>query len=755
MSCSSAPNSTCACGGRVCACDAKQIQPRPNTALSPHIRHFLEREQVKANARAAGRPVPKDPKAWVVPPMLRARNGEDARLLPAWGKSRLERPSLPVVPRPAVPRLFVGGPAGQTDWAGDDASAPGGKASERCDGWSAVAYAAPLLDPGASSDYSRCALEMDTQFRLSVTSPAFCTLDDGTTRIYFFDGQVRNAADIRANYPPAAYRVGSTITNVYKFGSRQSSTYTTDDDWWNNGHRAGSAVNGLYFSKDFISFLDSEDGERFELWTPLVDNSDTGAGSCDFAKAPVHYEWQFSGSSRITRAGWTSTVIPCQNASVVYKVDSVLRMNLDTVPIHVLFAVECSGVGRGQGGADLVEGQCILCSPSGPTQTPCLDTNPNADAPEDNVPSTDYVIFVSRSPDFREGTIGPFAVLPKRPDITARQWVGVPQAWMSPDGNFVFYYVHPQPDAPADYDGLSVARTEDFLDALIRIIGNNPDLASEAALNPHLTPAEVESQKEMGRAELGLAFHPVGNIRVCRQSAGENPDPWVDEHFIFCKGRFHLYYTDITGGNPPRLVGFQRATAVQEYNYMILSEYLRSGIYPAFVQDMLLNYRLADCLVTQAAELQFPVSSTDVQVNDPTVHFQSNALVHRRTIVHFWSEAISALLVQSSPNPCSPGECATETVLIKTVPKIPDVNERPELHINDYIHNMPIRSSHIHPLSDSISQILSCKRAFSSRIAFIFFVHHMRYDSVYRDCRWPRFSIFTKRNLNIVQVHVK
>ena len=541
------------------------------------------------------------------------------------------------------------------------------KDADRCDGWDLdYAYAAPLLDPAVVNGSSLCPSEADTRWRLYTTSPAFATLGNGQQRMYFFDGTLRNPlADPSTTRWPTQV-VLSDGTTPFKFNAQIATSSQTEEAWWRAEYSSGQSVSTLRFSKQFIAFLDSDDGVVFNLFTPLLINP-TEAGRCDFTRATVHYSWieLHNQQLSIRQAGWKSTVIPCHYAGIVYKMDSVLCVPIpDANPVWVMFAVRCSGAGLGTNGSDLEEGldgACPLCSPSTDDASICI-------RPGHPTPVTDYVIFVSESPDFREGTLGPFGLLPDKPDDDAGQWVGVPQAWMSDDGRFIFYYVHPnrgESGQPTAYEGLNVARTADFgIRLALASIQYAAFAATDSALHPAHDDAGVLDQIEQTRAIISPAFRNLGNIEVCAQDLDNlsEGDPWVDEHFIFCDGRLHLYYTHLgefveKPRDEPRLDAIHRASARAAFSPILLELFLESGApaVPSLIEDMLLRFKLADCSVFNADNIESS-SEVEPQVNDPTVHFGVGS-DRGHTVLHFFSEAEQALLVLTADRPCGEGRC--------------------------------------------------------------------------------------------------
>lgn len=602
---------------------------------------------------------------------------QDRRLNPsAW---------IPVVPRPTAGRRRASGP-NPDGWPTRTVEAPetGGQAALspklvesadpldtfgtpgtrpspfRCDGWTEAHHAAPLLDPGVHEHLTSCQTDPDTHFRLAVTSIATLKLSNGNTRLYFFDGKFRNnltGIESTSSLPPFVFRPGDNQTPVYKF-TPIAATDQQVTAFWRSSLAPNTPVTELHFCRDLIGFLDSDDDEAgFPIYTPIVSNP---GSRCDFgAKPTVYYQWRWDNSgipntnslpalAENGRAGWRSTVIPCRGQPVSYQSHAVLRLDIDGEDHYLMLAVRCDGRGRGPDGTDSVNSDCCdICAPPGDIAGPgCSDT----DGPclsDNQIPTTDLVLFISPSANFQAGTLGPFGVLREKPTPGQGHWMGVPTAFESPDGEFVYLYVHPQapedgPDAEKDdvypytLYGLSVARKSDLRSAIRSILSGSTVTLAPAnyfELHPGLSDDEVEAILEDGRAVLSPVFVPLGPVQVCGLGGPTYEEVremnWVDEHFQFNKGRLNLYATHLqpqTGA--PILDKISRYVAELDFDADALEDVLdgRPFNWSSFDEQPYdtvvrshLRFLVAPCdvVVADALELWSSLAEGPTEVNDP------------------------------------------------------------------------------------------------------------------------------------------
>ncbi len=276
-------------------------------------------------------------------------------------------------------------------------------------------------------------------------------------------------------------------------------------------------------------------------------------------------------------------------------------------------------------------------------------------------PKTRYVFFTCPDPDFQTGTMGPFPVCPAPPDYTAGtpgQWIGVPQAFMSPDEDYVLFYIGSPGYA---YQGMHVARVQDLPQGI-------QDLENAWSRGDDVSG--------MGNDYFYKNFKNLGILNVdCNTPSspcqGEpNPAPCTanatptltDEHFVFCEdGYLHLYLTNrnpqtdaeaTTGLFPLPLTLVSHAVAsepwdalavqsrrsekrletllemAREWNVASYLEHSNAhrGEYEPVVKDMLANFTMVDCdpvdmvALLGAEQVETSIGSISLAINDPNVY---------------------------------------------------------------------------------------------------------------------------------------
>ncbi|MCB9761329.1 MAG: hypothetical protein H6739_15915 [Alphaproteobacteria bacterium] len=575
-----------------------------------------------------------------------------------------------------VPAFKAYGPAPGVDDDGglEDQGSPRRSVDLDCDSWIYRGHAAPLLDPAAGL-FAPCNTQVDLGWWLQVTSPAILRMEiGGLTRMYFNDGIVRDDGSDTPEYefPHSSTHQDGSIVRKYAldaFGGIPDPL--TIRSWWLADLDAtpNQLVTELHFSNRFISFLDSDTGDRFPIYTPIVISaSDTDP--CDFAGATAQFEVSFPPF----RAGWRSTIIPCQRRSVVYKVDSVLQLRSGGQSWYALFAVQCGGrtlnplsggpLDAKTSGKDLLDDD-----PGAGDETEGEFCSPQRTKPEGAlIPATNYVFFVCPSPEFQQTVYGPFDLLPIRPDPNQGQWIGVPQTFLSPDGAFIFTYIHPQPGGSAPYDGLNVASVQDFILGVLMMLRVGQPQARGPAPLPDLP---VRREQVLGATYIAPRFTNLGPISICGVETDPFRESWVDEHFIFCDGRLHLFASRI----PPAPGEFRpteilHASAERPYDRAVFSIQLnqlrnsnRPLSRPAQLLDMSTRFNAGRCDPIDNAELQsLPdlLSDANLEVNDPTCYGQGLRGATRTgqtTTMLFHSPNLGALCVATSNDPCSITRC--------------------------------------------------------------------------------------------------
>lgn len=421
-----------------------------------------------------------------------------------------------------------------TAWAWGD---PFPEGTTDCD-WTMEGWIAPLLDPSPCVYSDGTVEDSETGWRFLEGSTSVTVLQDGTYRMYFSTGNITHQdADKQFEVWPVTDPGGRSKFTLDANGNPIGDPGLRKE-WWG---ASGSEVEDLYFSADFISFIDSADGVSYPLYTPHVD-PDTAAAceDIDYAGASVTYE--FSGF----RAGWRSTVIPSSGASVVYRDPSVVY--IDELGKYVMMLVSCDGRGLATDGGDLVEGEsgCSFCTPEGLAACSTSATTP----------VTNLVFFTCPDAAFQDDVMGPFPLLPVAPDPALGQWAGVPQMLLSPGGTIVLWYLGTRGYA---FAGLHGATTADFAAHVMAMEAVWTDGADMSAWGPLVY----------------TAFHNFGFINLEADEDCPN-QTLTDEHLVFCKGgRLNLYYTNrSTGvvGDPLDLIS--RAFAASDWDETVVREYL-------------------------------------------------------------------------------------------------------------------------------------------------------------------------------------
>ena len=123
-------------------------------------------------------------------------------------------------------------------------------------------------------------------------------------------------------------------------------------------------------------------------------------------------------------------------------------------------------------------------------------------------PKTRFVLFTCADPDFNTGVSGPFHVSKTAPDHTKGEWIGVPQAFLSPEGDYLLYYI---PGCGYSGSGMFVARVSDIGSVL-----------------------QAEAPGDVVNSILSRSFVAMGPHRVQCNNPGSTLAPtMVDEQFVF------------------------------------------------------------------------------------------------------------------------------------------------------------------------------------------------------------------------------
>ena len=522
--------------------------------------------------------------------------------------------------------------------------------------WALEDYAVPLLDPLPCTYANGVQESENLGYALLAGTTQTTKLPTGGYRMYFGTASINQVASNPGGSRawPAYDAGGRAKFALDPVGVPYASFHPSQLQFWGASNDADYST--AHFSPNFVGYLDSTDGINYPLYAPMVRPS--SGTTCE--------DVSYVGTSGILEdtstnfwAGWRSTSIPASGAAVVYRDVSVVY--LKSLNRYFMFAVECDGRGLGVDsnglgtGADVEEGQgCTICTPSNkPFPDWCV---------LNNQPKTRFVYFTCLDPDFGANTKGPFPVYPEDPDYSAGAWIGVPQAFMSPDEKYILFYLNSSLYVGRSgyrYSGLHVARVSDLSANIAHI---------EAT-------AATSSASDLGT----LFYKNFINFGVCIiecTTPTTNFAPTVtDEHFVFCSdGRLHLFFANrdsnviadplrlishaaafsawdskaidvlfgeaptVSAGTHPSILTDSTLYQFQPYQFQLPNsvphlnlEFLQhihlhgqvSETAPTTPTDMLVNFRMTDCNpidMTDALGTDSVNIPDDVAVNDPNVY---------------------------------------------------------------------------------------------------------------------------------------
>ena len=276
--------------------------------------------------------------------------------------------------------------------------------------------------------------------------------------------------------------------------------------------------------------------------------------------------------------------------------------------------------------------------------------------------------------------MGPFTLLsepaysPPQPHAPRQVWIGVPQTFLSPDRDFIFFYIHPQFGTTHSQYGLNVARMSDFRAGIRRILAANPRQATRRGL-----PAHDAVEQALGVGHVAPAFVNLGPLTFC-QGAALPADAFVDEHFVFCGDRLHLYFTHVStnADGQPWLRDIWHLTADLDLDVASLNTFIvhalsgDSAATSSGTQDRVRRctgtFQPVDCKVAFdlvqhiGSEMAENIDNSNalewVSLNDPTVYSTPtpNSIAEPMAML-FHSASLRGLVVARTANPCEPGSC--------------------------------------------------------------------------------------------------
>lgn len=555
-------------------------------------------------------------------------------------RARRRRMTTPAPPADAPDQPRRKGPTGAihttpgwqpSTW--DGCSAPP-KRSSGCR-WRLQDYVARLWDPYHISCADALAgtgtpEERDLGWWLHTSST--CTVDiGGVQRMYFQHARLGTLCDSS----PSAWPVFDATDTSEKFAwteittgnyiQRNTSTSPTLLEWWRaagggdyDGDGVADDVTTHHFCSEYISFLDSEQDGTFRLWAPgLTTVSDPRC----WVDAPVSYSGT-TASGKAFRAGWNSTEIRCSGDTTVYRDVSVVY--LPSIGYYALFAVECSSP---YGVAEDTSRTCSICTTI--TNPDCASGAMPAASPTNPItPTTRYVFFLSRSPNFQASIasiFGPFDALPSdlQPDLSSSEWFGTPHTLIDPDGAVLLTFFARRSDTARNGNVYSCLTDEFELYCLLLLF-----LPFLGASSPFRLPVRLSTT--------GVT-----------PSSDERPSV-NDPHLVFSpEGDLHLYFANSysTSSANPNLELVSHAIAARSYNSDAFVSYLEadSFVATAYAEEMVGTFRMASCdplCMPRILDGRCAASTTRAYVNDPEVYLDNSGTYR----MNFLSQQLNGLV---------------------------------------------------------------------------------------------------------------
>jgi hypothetical protein len=475
-------------------------------------------------------------------------------------------------------------------------------------GWDMRGWAFPLYDPNPGVDASGTAMSAVLGWVMRTGTTQTIRLPSGVYRTYFAGATLSWVGDDTFPLTWPTYDSAGNAKFMVQVGGSVLFDPDLQDKWWRAADSTGTlGYADFCFSSDFVGYIDSADGLDWTIWAPWVD--ETTELACAAAGADPNYcdatpVFEFGG----VRAGWRSTSVPCAGQTLVYRDVSVVY--LADAARYVMFAVECDGTGwpfvEGEGG------DCSVCTPAEPGND-CGGTV-GATTYVPRTPTTRLVYFTCGDPDFGAGTRGPFPVFSIVPDSVLGEWIGVPQAFTDGPATTLFLF---DKDAAGGYvyAGLLAMPIADFGAALPRI-----EAAWDAGLETIVAVlcAVLESNwVNLGKPniECTVADYPGAPINET-----------VDEHFVFCNARLHLFAGNntVTGGTqsvPPIVV------------HAVAKDYFRSGTVSRGAAGAACAIPLA--LRVGSARSPDPCDAPDEEREDGELHLVVSPFVPKHVLSEF------------------------------------------------------------------------------------------------------------------------
>ena len=385
-------------------------------------------------------------------------------------------------------------------------------------GWTIAGYAVKLYDPLPCTSADGTVAPTDIGFHLDVASTCTVKLPSGKYRMYFSYGKIGTvklaASSMRARRSAWPIEDGNGERKYMRTSASPDgiADWTQGRAWWDSGEQSTTVdVGKRHFTMKYVGWLDSDDGVDWALTAPqLAPVAGTTCEDVSYLDAtPVFSSGSFW-------AGWHSTVIPSAEAVVTYRDPTVVY--LKGYGRYLMFVVRCDGAGRGSSGGDLSY-----------TIAPLAECDTCASGPCVTNPTTDIVFFSCLSPDFQVGVCGPFRAISLTADSAVGQWFGVPQALLTPDGDYVLLHaVRSQGGG-----GLWVAS----VNALGTAVGG---LERDWAARPGVPYTALDPLAV-------AAFFLLGDVSITCGIAATKP---VDPQFIFSPdGVLNLFYTEAERGD--------------------------------------------------------------------------------------------------------------------------------------------------------------------------------------------------------------
>lgn len=190
------------------------------------------------------------------------------------------------------------------------------------------------------------------------------------------------------------------------------------------------------------------------------------------------------------------------------------------------------------------------------------------------------------------------------------------------------------------------------------------------------------TEQRQGRKFLAPLFTNLGDLEIgCLPSV--DGDERVDEHFVFCGARLHLYYTHVehNADGSTRLDAIWHGSAGEDYEPSLVAAAIdevfaanqggappHSTRHSATASLLEFNTEFAPAIDVSAQFFGGATSNFDsglgvdvtVQINDPTVYFVSQSDGTELAVMLYYSDARGGLCVATREEGCCLGTCSIQ-----------------------------------------------------------------------------------------------